>query len=91
MTVLNVDNEVVVINEPHVSFSGVGRQKPKVYVVELELYAPIDPAGSSWQAVRAAQPAQTDSWEAVRGRAVAAASAAPARRRRNAYGDEIVE
>ena len=49
------------------------------------------PAGSSWDAVRAAPPAQTDSWEAVRGRAVAVASAAPARRRRNAYGDEIVE
>ena len=51
---------------------------------------PPPPAGSSWDAVRAAPPAQTDSWEAVRGR-VAAASAAPARRRRNAYGDEIVE
>jgi len=48
VTVLNVDNEKVTINETHVSFSGVGRQKPKRYVMELELFAPIDPARSSW-------------------------------------------
>jgi hypothetical protein len=29
VTVLNVDNEVVTMNATHVSFSGVGRQKPK--------------------------------------------------------------
>ena len=29
VTVLNVDNEVVTIEETRVSFSGVGRQKPK--------------------------------------------------------------
>ena len=45
---LNVDNEVVSINETHVSFSGIGRQKPKRYVVDLELFAPIDPNRSTW-------------------------------------------
>jgi len=48
VTVLNVDNEVVHINETHVSFSGIGRQKPKRYVVHLELFAPIDPNRSTW-------------------------------------------
>ena len=47
VTVLNVDNEVVHINETHVSFSGIGRQKPKRYVVHLELFAPIDPNRST--------------------------------------------
>jgi len=48
VTVLNVDNEVVNINATHVSFTGVGRQKPKRYVVDLELFEQIDPARSSW-------------------------------------------
>lgn len=34
VTVLNVDNEVVTINTTHVSFSGVGRQKPKRCVAQ---------------------------------------------------------
>uniref|UniRef100_A0A7S2HMW9 CS domain-containing protein n=1 Tax=Haptolina brevifila TaxID=156173 RepID=A0A7S2HMW9_9EUKA len=49
VTVLNVDNEVVEINSTHVSFSGIGRQKPKRYVVQLELFAPIEPENSTWQ------------------------------------------
>ena len=48
VTVLNVDNEVVEITETRVTFSGIGRQKPKRYVIDLELYAPIDPNASSW-------------------------------------------
>jgi len=48
VTVLNVDNEQVTINETHVLFSGIGRQKPKRYVVEIELFEPIQPALSSW-------------------------------------------
>ena len=48
VTVLNVDNEVVSISENRVSFSGVGRQKPKRYVVDLELFAAIDANASSW-------------------------------------------
>ena len=45
---LNVDNEVVEINATHLSFSGVGRQKPKTYVVNLEFFEPIDAENSSW-------------------------------------------
>ena len=48
VTVLNVDNEVVEINATHLSFSGIGRQKPKTYVVNLEFFEPIDPENSSW-------------------------------------------
>jgi hypothetical protein len=48
VTVLNVDNEVVSMNATHVSFSGIGRQKPKRYVVNLGLYMPIDPNASTW-------------------------------------------
>ena len=48
VTVLNVDNEVVHINSTHVSFSGIGRQKPKRYVVDISLYGAIDPEHSSW-------------------------------------------
>ncbi len=45
---LNVDNEVVEINATHLSFSGIGRQKPKTYVVNLEFFEPIDAENSSW-------------------------------------------
>lgn len=48
VTVLNVDNEEVSITENRITFSGIGRQKPKRYVVDIELYAPIDPNASSW-------------------------------------------
>ena len=48
MTVLNVDNEVVNINETHVFFSGIGRQKPKRYVVDLALFGPILANESTW-------------------------------------------
>jgi len=48
VTVLNVDNEVVSITENRVTFSGIGRQKPKRYVIDVDLYAPIDPNASSW-------------------------------------------
>ena len=48
VTVLNVDNEVVSITENRVSFSGIGRQKPKRYVVELDLFDKIDANASSW-------------------------------------------
>ena len=48
VTVLNVDNEVVEINATHLSFSGIGRQKPKTYVVNLEFFEPIDAENSSW-------------------------------------------
>jgi flagellar biosynthesis GTPase FlhF len=48
VTVLNVDNEQVNITENRITFSGIGRQKPKRYVVDIELYAPIDPNASSW-------------------------------------------
>lgn len=48
VTVLNVDNEVVEINSTHVAFSGVGRQKPKRYVIDLELFGEIDANASSW-------------------------------------------
>ena len=48
VTVLNVDNEKVAMNESHVSFSAIGRQKPKHYIMDLELYAAIDPNASSW-------------------------------------------
>ena len=30
-------------------FSGVGRQKPKRYVIDIELFAPIDANASSWR------------------------------------------
>jgi len=48
VTVLNVDNEEVTMNETHVTFSGIGRQKPKRYVIDLELHAAIDTNASSW-------------------------------------------
>jgi flagellar biosynthesis GTPase FlhF len=48
VTVLNVDNEEVHMNATHVSFSGVGRQKPKRYVMNIELFEQIDPERSSW-------------------------------------------
>ena len=48
VTVLNVDNEEVHINATHVSFTGVGRQKPKRYVMNIELFEQIDPERSSW-------------------------------------------
>jgi len=48
VTVLNVDHEQVTINSTHVTFSGIGRQKPKRYVVEIELHGLIDPNASSW-------------------------------------------
>ena len=48
VTVLNVDNEVVSITENRITFSGIGRQKPKRYVVDIELFAPIEPNASSW-------------------------------------------
>jgi len=48
VTVLNVDDEVVHINDTHVSFTGVGRQKPKRYVVDLELFGPILANESTW-------------------------------------------
>ena len=48
VTVLNVDNEQVVINATHVTFSGIGRQKPKRYQVHIELFAPIVAENSSW-------------------------------------------
>jgi len=48
VTVLNVDNEQVVINTTHVIFSGVGRQKPKKYVINIELFGAIMPENSSW-------------------------------------------
>ena len=35
VTVLNVDNEQVLINSTHVTFSGIGRQKPKKYVMNV--------------------------------------------------------
>jgi len=35
VTVLNVDHEQVVINSTHVTFSGIGRQKPKKYVMNV--------------------------------------------------------
>ena len=52
VTVLNVDNEVVEINATHLSFSGIGRQKPKTYVVNLEFFEPIDAENSSWSLAR---------------------------------------
>ncbi|KAL3892674.1 MAG: hypothetical protein SGPRY_014899 [Prymnesium sp.] len=39
---------VVHINSTHISFSGVGRQKPKRYVVDLQLFGPIVANESSW-------------------------------------------
>ena len=48
VTVLNVDNEQVLINATHVTFSGIGRQKPKRYQVHIELFAPIVAENSSW-------------------------------------------
>lgn len=48
VTVLNVDNEVVHINETHLSFSGIGRQKPKRYVVDLALFGRILANESTW-------------------------------------------
>lgn len=48
VTVLNVDNEQVRINATHIYFEGIGRQKPKRYVVDLELYGEIDAEASSW-------------------------------------------
>lgn len=48
VTVLNVDNEVVHMNDTHLSFSGIGRQKPKRYVLELEFYASILANESTW-------------------------------------------
>ena len=48
VTVLNVDHEQVVINSTHVTFSGIGRQKPKKYVMNVELYGAIVPENSSW-------------------------------------------
>ena len=48
VTVLNVDNEQVVINTTHVTFSGIGRQKPKKYVINVELFGAIVPENSSW-------------------------------------------
>ena len=48
VTVLNVDNEVVHMNATHLSFSGIGRQKPKRYVLEVEFFSEIDPALSTW-------------------------------------------
>ena len=48
VTVLNVDKEQVVINTTHVTFSGIGRQKPKKYVINVELFGAIVPENSSW-------------------------------------------
>ena len=48
VTVLNVDNEVVHLGENRITFSGIGRQKPKRYVVDLELFAPIVANESTW-------------------------------------------
>ena len=48
VTVLNVDNEEVSITGTRVSFSGIGRQKPKRYVIDLELYREIDANASTW-------------------------------------------
>ena len=48
VTVLNVDNEEVSINASHVTFRGLGRQKPKVYTLNIELFgeAPHPPLPS---------------------------------------------
>ena len=45
---LNVDNEVVKMNSTHVYFSGLGRQKPKRYIMDLSLYGEIDHINSDW-------------------------------------------
>jgi|TARA_B100000524_G_scaffold326113_2_gene209418 hypothetical protein len=36
------------MNATHISFEGIGRQKPKRYVVDLNLFGEIDPSASSW-------------------------------------------
>ena len=45
---LHVGREQVVINATHVTFSGIGRQKPKKYVVNVELFGAIVPENSTW-------------------------------------------
>ena len=40
--------EQVVINATHVTFAGIGRQKPKKYVINVELFGAIVPENSSW-------------------------------------------
>ena len=48
VTVLNVDNEKVLLSERRLDFSATGRQKPKQFTLQLDLHGEIVPESSSW-------------------------------------------
>lgn len=49
VTVLNVDDERVTLTNSTLEFVAAGRQKPKMFRLDLEFFGDILPSGSSWR------------------------------------------